>query len=453
VSRSGIITGMYPISIGSQHMRSRIVPPAFVHCFTEALRAAGYYCTNRSKTDYNFESPVTAWDENNAKSRDWRGRAPGQAFFCVINLTVSHESQIRSDYKKLQHDPAKAIVPPYYPNTEVTRKDWARYYDIVSLMDAQVGEILAQLAADGLAESTIVLFWGDHGRGLTRAKRWLYDSGTHVPLLVRWPGQIPPGSVREDLVSLIDLGPTMLSLAGVPVPQHMQGRVFLGKNSQPEPEFLYGHRDRMDETYDLIRAVRNRQYLYLRNFETRRSYAQHINYMDEMPTIREMRRLFDEGKLKGPELLYFRKEKPPEELYDLARDPHQIHNLADNPEMKSTLVKFRQALESWQERIQDMGMIPEPVLMERMRPDGKQQKTAEPLLKSIRAADGRMKLEMRCATEGASLAYQFAEKAPGARWLLYSQPLTVEPGTVVRARACRLGFVDSEVVSITIPKQ
>ncbi|HUG93472.1 MAG TPA: sulfatase, partial [Planctomycetaceae bacterium] len=262
VARSGLITGMYPISIGSQHMRSRIVPPPYVKCFPEYLRAAGYWCTNRSKTDYNFDPPLTAWDENSPQSRDWRGRAPGQPFFSVINLTVSHESQIRANFRGLKHDPGKVKLPPYIPDTPLTRRDRARYYDIVSEMDRQAGEILQRLEDDGLADETIVFFWGDHGEGLPRGKRWIYDSGIHVPLIVRWPGTIEPGSRREDLVCFLDFAPTMLSLAGVDPPAHMQGQVILGGKQAPPREYVFAHRDRMDETYDLIRAVRDRRFKY-----------------------------------------------------------------------------------------------------------------------------------------------------------------------------------------------
>ncbi|MBN2310375.1 MAG: sulfatase, partial [Candidatus Hydrogenedentes bacterium] len=225
-SRSGIITGVYPTCIGTQQMRCKGVPPPEVRCFTEYLRAAGYYCTNCSKTDYQFDPPLTAWDECDKKAH-WRGRAEGQPFFTVINLTVTHESQARSSMEGVRarfdeltpeerHDPAAATMPPYYPDTPAARADWAQYYDTVTLMDKQAGEILAQLEADGLADDTIVWFWGDHGRGLSRAKRWLYDSGTHVPLLIRVPEKyralaVPdapenaaPGAVNEELVAFLD---------------------------------------------------------------------------------------------------------------------------------------------------------------------------------------------------------------------------------------------------------
>lgn len=373
ISRSGLITGMYPIAIGSQHMRSQIVLPPHVKAFPEYLRAAGYWTTNRSKTDYNFPPPRAAWDENSANSRDWRGRAAGQPFFSVINLTTTHESQIRGKFGETLHDPAKAPLPPYIPDTPVTRRDWARYADLLTTLDQQVAAILDQLEADGLAEETIVFFWGDHGQGLPRGKRWLYDSGTHVPLLIRWPGKLKPGSVCDDLVCFLDFAPTMLRLAGVDVPSHLHGRVLppiengiAAVGSRPSAdgrEFLFGHRDRMDETYDLIRSARDTRFKYLRNFAPQRPYAQNITYMNQMPTMKEWRRLHAEGRLTGPQALHFRETKPVEELFDTEADPNEVVNLADRPEHAATLKRMRAALERWQEEVGDSGLIPEPLLV------------------------------------------------------------------------------------------
>jgi len=277
--RSGIITGMYPTTIGTNNMRCKGVPPAQVRCFTEYLRAAGYYCTNRRKTDYQFAPPITAWDDCSGKGH-WRNRAKGQPFFSVINITTTHESKIRSRYEQLKHDPARAKLPPYYPDTPVVRKDWARYCDIITTMDQQVGQILQQLEDDGLAEETIVWFWGDHGRGLPRAKRWLYDSGLHVPLIIRVPEKfrklanpvdpaaLEPGTVSDDLISFIDFGPTVLSLAGVKVPTHIQGRPFLGTQKAPPRKYIFAARDRMDEAYDPILALVNKGLMeYFARFE------------------------------------------------------------------------------------------------------------------------------------------------------------------------------------------
>lgn len=452
-SRSAIITGMYATTIGTHHMRSQGVPPAAVRCFPEYLRAAGYYCTNNAKTDYNFAPPLTAWDENGQRAH-WRNRAPGQPFFSVFNLTVSHESQIRTEPEVFarqtrmltpaqRHDPAKAVLPPYYPDTPIVRRDWARYYDLGTAMDHQAGEILKQLAADGLAENTIVFFWGDHGRGLPRAKRWPYDSGTHVPLLVRWPGRLRSGEVRDQLVSLFDLAPTALSVAGIRPPAHMQAQAFLGEHSAKTPrEFVVSHRDRMDETYDIIRAVRDRRFRYIRNFQPGKPYAQYIDYMEKMPTMQEWRRLNKEGALVGPQKLFFLPEKPEDELYDSAGDPHEVRNLAADPAHRDTLRRLRGVLTRWMKDTKDLAHVPEDELKERMRPGGRWSETAAP---EARFRDG--KLVLTCTTEGASLAWAL----DGGPWRLYSEPAPVPAGARVRAVACRLGWRDSPVTQATAP--
>lgn len=445
-SRSSIITGMYPATIGTQHMRSEGVPPPEVRCFTEYLRAAGYYCTNNVKTDYNFAPPVTAWDESSAKAH-WRHRPAGSPFFAVFNFVVSHESQVRAPedvYRKniarltpdQIHDPAKAQLPPYYPDTPLVRQDWARLHDNITAMDYMVGDTLKQLEEDGLADSTIVFFWGDHGRGLPRAKRWVYDSGTLVPLIVRWPGQIKPGTVTDRLVSLMDLGPTAMSLAGLNAPAYMQGQAFLGPHTKPPREYVFMARDRMDETYDIIRSVRDKRFRYIRNYQPGKPYAQYIAYMDEMPTLKEMRRLNKEGTLTGPQKLFFRPEKPVEELFDSQRDPHEINDLAADPRYAADLKRLRAVHERFMKDTHDLALLPEDQLKERMRPGGQWSTTAPP---TLAVANGQ--LTARSATPGASIAYT----EDGQRWLLYSKPLPAGPPR--RFKACRLGYRDSAEVA------
>jgi uncharacterized sulfatase len=370
-SRSSIITGMYNTTIGAHHHRSSVELPDKVHCFTEHLRAAGYYCTNNVKTDYNFPMPENAWDES-SKRAHWRNRSdPSQPFFSVFNFTTTHESKFMLDDDKFEEVikdvPADRRVttetvklPPYIPDTPVTRADWARMYNTISQMDIEVGAILDELAADGYATNTIVMYYSDHGRGLPRGKRWLYDSGLQVPLIVRWPGHVEAGTKDEPLVSLLDMAPTVLSLAGVEVPDVMQGRIFMGDQKQSAPECLFFTRDRMDETHDMSRAVRDDRYKYIKNFYPERPYDQPINYLERNPTMQEMRRLDKAGKLSGPQALYFQGKKPAEEFYDTQADPHEINNLADDPQHAERLKKMRIALEQWQKTTGDKGLEPEP---------------------------------------------------------------------------------------------
>ena len=467
-SRSAIITGMYPTTIGSMHMRSKAVPPAGVKAFTEYLRAAGYYCTNNSKTDYNFEAPPahsppdTVWDES-SNTAHWRNRSDkGQPFFAVFNIMVTHESQIRASdeqYKRNTarlkkeefHDPAIAKLPPYYPDTPLVRKDWARYYDNITAMDYRVADLLKELVDDGLAENTIVFFWGDHGRGLPRAKRSVYDSGLRVPLIVRWPGRIEPGTVNDDLVSLFDLGPTALSLAGAPIPAHMQAQAILGPQKKAPRQYAFAIRDRMDEAPDMMRSVMDKRYHYIRNFHPDRPYAQHIAYLEEMPTMQELRRLYKDhmnaldpnyGKaLSSVQLRFMLPEKPPEELYDLIDDPHEINNLASSPRHRVILKQMRAALEKWQMETKDLGNVPEIDLRERMRPGGVWQKVAAPTV-SESASALSVQVRLSCPTEGASIAYT-TDVGEKPHWLLYTGELTLKRPATLRVKACRLGYLDS----------
>ena len=474
-SRSGLITGMYPTSIGTHQMRCSGVPPANVKCFPEYLRAEGYYCTNNSKTDYQFDPPFTAWDESSGKAH-WRNRAAGQPFFAVFNFTISHESQVRNHSKEMldrienlgpaKHDPAKAKLPPYYPDTPIVRRDMAQYYDVVTLMDQQVGDVLKQLEDDGLAEDTIIWFWGDHGRGLPRHKRWIYDSGIRAPLIVKVPekwrklampknpdgptGQaLKPGTANDDLVAFIDFAPTVLSLAGVEIPGHIQGRAFLGAQKAEPREYIFAARDRMDEAYDLIRAVRDKRYKYIRNYMWHITRSQDINYMNEMPTMQEMRRLNAEGKLKGPQLQYFEPTKSVEELYDTKNDPHEVNNLAGKSKHKKVLERMREVHAKWARETGDIGLMPEAEFDEIKQPGGQVQKTAEPVFWTPNwpvgvGAEKTSRVTISCPTSGASIAYRIddAGKSKGG-WILYAKGVWLREGQTLHARACRIGFKDS----------
>ncbi|MEE2642216.1 MAG: sulfatase, partial [Planctomycetota bacterium] len=461
VLRSGVITGVYPISIGSQHMRSNIIPPPHIKCFTEYLRARGYYCTNRSKTDYQFAPPVTAWDRQGKGHDDWRGRREGQPFFSVINLTVCHESQIRHGEKRHAqilknlspgqvHDPEKAAksLPPYLPNTPEARKNWAWYHDNISEMDRQAGQILRKLEEDGLADNTLVVFWSDHGQGMPRGKRWIYDSGTHVPVIMRWPGHLPQDSVREDIVTLLDLTATTLSVAGVTPPDHLHGRILIGEKKQPEPDYIFFHRDRMDEAYELQRGARNRRYRYIRNYEPEKTYAQGIDYMDLMPAMIKWRELNRSGELNPVQSLWFAKPKPIEELYDCAADPHNIKNLASQPEHAGTLAAMRKATEDWQDRVGDLGMVAEPILMERI--SGFKVKVAQPVIQfdeSTGKATGKS-ASIACSTKGASITYRVKTPSGWSAWKLYSQPVALRAAvSAIEAKACRIGCGSSSVAT------
>ena len=366
-ARTAIISGIYPPSTGSEHMRSETRLPADFRMFPQLLRDAGYYCSNNAKEDYNLAKPGRVWDES-SRSAHWRNRAEGQPFFAVFNHTVTHESQLRNRLGKRHriHDPAAVRAPPYHPDTAEVRQDWARYYDRIAMMDAAVGANLQELEDAHLAEDTIIFFYSDHGSGMPRHKRWLFNSGLNVPLIVyfppKWrhlaPKDYEPAGACDRLVSFVDLAPTLLSLAGISPPDWMQGTAFAGKYERDEPEFSYGFRGRMDERYDMVRAVRDNRYLYIRNYMPHRIYGQHVAYMFATPTTRVWQRLFQQGKLNADQAKFWQ-TKPPEELYDLENDSDEVRNLADSPAQRDRLLRMREALQQWAGRIKDVGFLSE----------------------------------------------------------------------------------------------
>ncbi len=457
-TRSGIVTGMYPTSIGTHHMRSDMVPPPFVKAFPEYLRRLGYYTTNNSKTDYNFPAPTSAWDES-GRNAHWKNRPDKeQPFFAVFNYGRSHEGSVRRQFAARGadpangiHDAAKLILPPYYPDTPKVREAWAAYYDAVTQTDRTIGEMLRELEDAGITEETVVVFWGDHGVGLARGKRWLYDSGVRVPLIARWPGKIEPGSVRADFVQFLDLAPTMIAVAGGEPPGHMHGRVILGENQGPEPEYLYHARDRMDERYDMIRAVRNKRYLYLRNFESHKPWVQFMRTPSQGPIYQELGRLKREGGLDRQTGAFMGDTKPFEELYDTVADPHQVRNLVADGGYAAVLEELRGELTAWMQRTGDRGLIPEPELYRAMYPRGGRETMPQPQAEKSARTDGSLEIAIRSSAAGASLVYRIAGETESDRWLLYRRPVILKKGQTLHAAAVRLGYNDSPAVSISNP--
>jgi len=472
-SRAAIITGIHQTTLGAQHMRTTedrvpelpgpylAVPPFYVKAFPEYLRAAGYYTTNRMKTDYQFGVPFTIWDDV-SKTAHWRNRSDrNQPFFSVFNLEVTHESQIFPSSparkgKPLVTDPAKVEVPPYYPDTPAVREELARLYDNIADMDTQVGELLRQLDEDGLTENTIVFYWSDHGDGVPRAKRSLYDSGLRVPLMIRWPkalGATAEPGVRDEMVSLIDLAPTVLALAGVEIPTHVQGRVLLGPKARPAPQYVFGARDRMDQEYDMMRSARDARYLYIRNFAPEQPYAGHIIYRNQSAIMQQWLELQAAGKLTGPAALWMRSSRPAEELYDTQADPHQVRDLSADPAHKATLERMRGAVVTWMRDAADQGLINEAEMIQRMWPGGVQPETAQPYILPRRstAAPTRekaillpesMEVVIYVPTQGASIAYT-NDSGPTPRWRLYTGPILVDRPMTLRAKAIRYGYKES----------
>ena len=396
-ARTAIITGMYPSATGAQHMRSQVRLPDGVKLFPQLLRDAGYYTTNRAKEDYNVEKPGQVWDESSSEAH-WHNRPDGAPFFAVFNFGISHESRIRQRPHEPVHDPAGVRVPAYHPDTPEVRLDWAQYYDRVTEMDAQVGTRLAELDEAGLAEHTIIVYFGDHGVGLPRGKRSLVNSGLRVPLIIYVPPRFQrlagdgyrSGTATTHLAAFVDLAPTMLSLAGIRPPDQMHGHAMLGPFRERPPDYLYGFRDRMDERYDFVRGVRNQRYVYVRNYAPHRIYGQFIWYMFQTPTTQVWKTLYDAGRLEPPQTLFW-ETKPAEELYDLESDPDEVVNLATTPEHQATLQQLRGALHDHLLPVRDLGFLPEPDMHLRARGDAPydlgQDEARYPLTEILRIAE------------------------------------------------------------------
>ncbi len=384
-ARSCLITGVYPVTLGTQSLRSVVPMPENVRCFSEYLREAGYYCTNNVKEDYQFKTPPTAWDES-SKTAHWRGGPKGKPFFSVFNSMTTHQSRVRMRGEEIAaqtktlpkdqyHDVATVPVPPYYPDTPKVRRDMANLHDLVTTMDLWTGKLLEQLEEDGLADDTIVFFYSDHGTGMPRHKRWLYDSGIHVPLVVRFPEKyahlapIAAGESTDRFVSFVDFAPTVLSLVGLDIPEQMQGSAFLGPQSGAPRDCIYAIRDRVDEVIEVSRAVRTERYKYIRNYMPHRPVMQVGDYSERGPTQQELRRLGAAGELKGTEAVMLKATKPIEELYDLQKDPLELTNLADDSAHGEILAGLRVRMRNWILAKRDMGFLPEGEIYSRC-PEG-----------------------------------------------------------------------------------
>ncbi|MBP6602258.1 MAG: sulfatase-like hydrolase/transferase [Verrucomicrobiales bacterium] len=408
-SRSALITGMHPSSLGTQHMRSKIKLPDDIRPFPVALREAGYFCVNRGKEDFNFDTKADVWDAKQWKKADWTRRAEGQPFFAVYNYLDTHESRLWEgsetvlvDQTKLgddqRHAPDKVTLPKWLPDDARVRKEWARYQDLVSLMDDQyIGPMLRHLEKTGVADDTIVFFFSDHGAPFPRAKQWITEAGTRVPLLIhfpeKWKHLAPsgPGTTSDQLVSLMDLGPSILSLAGIDVPDSTDGRAFLGEGAALPRETLVFTRDRMDERVDFIRTMRDKRYRYTRNFLPLVPAFPWLTYMEKLESSKEFRRLQETGN-EGRFSTFLARTKPGEELYDLEADPDEFTNLATDPAHGEALKRLRDELSRWMLETRDSGFLPEQQLMKAEQEGGS--------IREYCADESRYPLQQLVAGEG-----------------------------------------------------
>ncbi len=374
-SRSSIIAARHAVALGSQHMRSTVLLPDDFRCFPSYLREAGYYCYNATKTDYNFTAPAGTWDQSGGARLTWKDFPAGRPWLAVYNFTESHQGQAMNAKSAAKQrgqlppavvvQPEQVQVPPYFPDTPAVRQELANVYNNIALADLRTGELLDRLERDGLAEDTIVIFFGDHGDGIARVKSHVYHQSLRVPLVVRIPAKFrgaatpAPGSVATELVSLMDLGPTLLSLAGLRPPADWHGRAFLGAHRAPPPAFLFGHRDRMNGAYLTDRAVWDGRWHYIRTFRPDREQHPPMRGHEDDPALIDARRLHRAGRFTGPPADWLEKTTAAERLYDVRFDPHCVNNLTRDPMHAAELQRFRLALREWQVRVKDLGLLPE----------------------------------------------------------------------------------------------
>ena len=478
-SRAALAMGMHQQSIGAQQMRAQqgvaladgsrlpytAVPPSQVKAYPELLRAAGYYTSNNGKTDYQLDlsisgGPFTVWDETNAE-HPWRGRGEAQSFFAMVNLNQTHESRnfpldldesshplapatlarLREERagREPVHDPAALTIPPFLPDTEPVRAEYAQMLDNIFHTERTLARLLAELEEDGLADDTIVIVTTDHGDGLPRAKRSLYDSGIHVPFMVRWPDGRGAGTRNGELVSFVDIAPTVLDLAGAEVPEWMTGRIFLGDRAGPERGYIHAAMDRHDEVPDYQRAVRDHRWKYIRNYQSDQPFFRPLAYREMLRSMQELWRLEAAGELPPHIAQYFNQTRPEEELYDLRADPYELENLAGDAEYAAQLEQMRAAMARFDARVPDWSVDGEMAMVERMWPGLARPETSAP---TAELADGRVALYS--ATQGASIGYRIDE----GPWQLYTGPVELQPGRTLEAKAVRYGFAESQVERI-----
>ncbi|MEM7492679.1 MAG: sulfatase [Pseudomonadota bacterium] len=481
-SRAALITGHYQQTIGAQHMRTTgasglpgggpqnylAVPGPEVKAFPELLRSAGYYTSNDSKTDYQFGEPFTIWDQSGEEA-DWSGRSDDQPFFHMQTLFDTHESAtwpidmavtnpieafivqrnttVFADRAE-RVAPEEVTVPPYLPDTQDVRRDIATHYNNIAFTDMALGELYDRLEAEGLLDETILIISTDHGDGLPRMKRSLYDSGLNVPMVIRYPDRRGAGTQNEELISFIDLAPIILSWAETEAPQGLHGLDLIGVDREPERQYVFAAQDRMDGEMNHQRAVRDERFKYIRNYIEGDPFFEPLAFRDSQPSMQALWAGRDAGTLPPAAAALF-EPLPEEQLYDTDTDPHEVNNLADDPAYQADLLRLRGALSDWMDEVGDMSSLPEADMIETMWPGGEQPMT-QAVNGDISSLESGYKVVLTSPTEGASIGYKFDEGAE--HWQLYNGPLIVEAGSVLTAKAVRYGYAESAETTVNVPE-
>lgn len=460
-SRSSLITGMYPQSIGTGNMRTLSRPPGYknpeapepyaavipeyVKGFPEFLRLNGYYCTNNSKQDYQFLAPVTMWDVSSPKAH-WRNRPKDSPFFSVFNFEVTHEAKLweRED-QPLLVDTTKVEVPPYYPNVPEVRHGIARQLSNVMVLDQQIGGIIKQLKEDGLYENTIIFFYTDHGDALPYVKREVLKRGLHVPLIIKFPKKQLAGRLSKQIISAMDFGPTILSLTNTYIPAYIQGQAFLGNQAlKPARKYVFAGRDRMDTEYDRVRTVLDTNFQYIRNYHPEKPRYQEIEYRKNMVMMKRILTMRDSNLLGKNEMQWFEKTKPAEEFYDLKKDPYELNNLAANPKYKAIIEKYRNVFNNWMAEVGDKSTVPEKEMVKQMWNNS----NVQPTTATPQCTLTPKGVIISCLTAGASIGYKInAENdKDNSNWIIYNNtPISLNKGDRLQIRAERIGYQPSTI--------
>lgn len=473
-SRFSIITGMYPARLGAHNMRTgnfytykdpdkltykqnkgvidksginvpeyEVVTPTNIKAFTEYLRNENYYCINNNKCDYQFNSPFTAWDEVSGNI-SYKDRPKNTPFFYVKNLMVTHESRIwlrKNEPITVNKDILK--IPAYYPDIPEVRNDIAIKYSNIQEMDRQVGEIISDLEKNDLLDKTIIFFWSDHGGNLLRQKRAVGNSGLKVPLIIRFPDGYRSGEVDNRIVSLMDLGPTTMSLLGIKPPSFLDGKAFLGKYKTKPRNYAFGSADRFDESTDMQRSVIDGRFVYIKNFMPELPLIYRNKYREQVSMNKKIIQMDRDDELIGDSKYIFMKSKQDEELYDLKFDPYEVDNIVNNPDYIDKLIELRNALNTWQYEIDDKGFINESELINEFWPN-----MIQPITKPVEITVSDNVISLKCETKGASIGYQIGAQIGSQNWKLYNKPFDLSSNQKLATRAIKIGYKASTISNI-----
>ncbi|MBR1869955.1 MAG: sulfatase [Bacteroidales bacterium] len=500
-SRFALITGCYPSAHGANYMRASyynydVVTPEYMRAYPEYLRAAGYYCTNNSKTDYQISTVESHWDEN-GRNATWKHCPEGQPFFAIFNINTTHEGQLWSRKEPFEVQPEDIDMKncfPYFPDVPEVRNDLARMYTNIAIMDREAQAYFDEIEEAGLADNTIIIWFSDNGGPIPRGKRSIYNTGTNVPFMVKFPDGYRAGQVEDRLVTFMDVPATILSLAGIQVPSYMDGKPFLGSQDSKPAEYVFQARDRYDNVSDHSAGVRDKRFQYIRNYMPETSNYLHNEFRLSLPMMQLMLEMRDKGTLNEEQMLYFKTPRPVEEFYDLANDPYELHNLAGDPAFRYDFERLKAAFDEWNNTTNRVwNTKTEEEWIEEFKPGGEFQVVAAPVI--TKTAEGYV---FSCDTPGVSYVYKVqtvkeqkdaakalakaqkesdiafekrkAEMASrpldsipsymraamnnrpivqdNSHWDYYSEPIPVEKGKVISVKACRAGMKTSETVTI-----